>query len=598
MVRQIRAAGHRVSFLYSIQESCTNKDNTDTLREVDAFYLHMYDHAIREAETARALMRVSLERAGLNYELDSWYQADLDDLIRTIYERDPFDVMLGNYIWMSKAFDAVPDTVIKIQQTHDMMSDRMMRLARQGMPPSFFSVTPADEGRGLDRADINIALQCGEEIYFRGLTDKIVRTLQHAPCDIPFAPRPLPAGRKLRVGFIGSDNAVNVRTATLLVDALVRMTSVSSQIDLCIAGNICTAFRGVAPPFIKLLGACDNLGDIYRAMDVMVNPVEDGTGLKIKSVEALQYHIPIVMTAAGSEGLLSPYHFHRCASVTEVVGYLKMIAENPRLLTLMQSAGDKVLHAYRDRLARAADALISPQTVIDAQRARTAATRQAVCGDRVLQFYQPENAVALRLPVADGVTELAARIPEESVWLDIGSRSGEFALFVAATGRARKVIAIEWDPDFIEQLKLNVLRNKMQDIVDMRFLGYAPDAAPGYGVLRPASGRSKAVFDESDGVTPGATVPFAPLAQLIGGDMCVNAVNIDTVEPVETLAAIRGVIEKYAPLLFIRADAAEAETVRRWAQENGCDVDTAGDGVTVVLTPVSRRPDAEIVNIA
>jgi glycosyltransferase involved in cell wall biosynthesis len=46
-----------------------------------------------------------------------------------------------------------------------------------------------------------------------------------------------------------------------------------------------------------------SLNSHYKNVDIAINPVRYGTGLKIKSVEALAYGIPLVTTSIGAQGL-------------------------------------------------------------------------------------------------------------------------------------------------------------------------------------------------------------------------------------------------------------------------------------------------------
>ena len=47
----------------------------------------------------------------------------------------------------------------------------------------------------------------------------------------------------------------------------------------------------------------DDLGAVYDLADLVVNPVRAGTGLNIKSIEALGRGMPMVTTPSGARGL-------------------------------------------------------------------------------------------------------------------------------------------------------------------------------------------------------------------------------------------------------------------------------------------------------
>ncbi len=56
-------------------------------------------------------------------------------------------------------------------------------------------------------------------------------------------------------------------------------------------------------PGVEWIGEVDDLGDWYQRAAVAVAPVYVGAGMKTKIMEALFYHLPVVATALGAEGI-------------------------------------------------------------------------------------------------------------------------------------------------------------------------------------------------------------------------------------------------------------------------------------------------------
>jgi glycosyltransferase involved in cell wall biosynthesis len=50
-------------------------------------------------------------------------------------------------------------------------------------------------------------------------------------------------------------------------------------------------------------GFVPDLADFYRRVRVAIAPLRFGAGVKLKTVEALQYGVPVVATTVGAEGL-------------------------------------------------------------------------------------------------------------------------------------------------------------------------------------------------------------------------------------------------------------------------------------------------------
>ena len=63
------------------------------------------------------------------------------------------------------------------------------------------------------------------------------------------------------------------------------------------------------------VGEVDDLAAFYAAIRVAVVPLRYGAGVKIKTIEALQYAVPSVATSIGAEGL--PLDDHRVLPVED-----------------------------------------------------------------------------------------------------------------------------------------------------------------------------------------------------------------------------------------------------------------------------------------
>ena len=50
-------------------------------------------------------------------------------------------------------------------------------------------------------------------------------------------------------------------------------------------------------------GFVDEVEDVYNLLDIIINPVRCGAGLKIKNVEALGYGLPLITSTHGAIGI-------------------------------------------------------------------------------------------------------------------------------------------------------------------------------------------------------------------------------------------------------------------------------------------------------
>jgi glycosyltransferase involved in cell wall biosynthesis len=73
------------------------------------------------------------------------------------------------------------------------------------------------------------------------------------------------------------------------------------EVQLVLSGRICE--RVPDSDGVRKVGRLDEISEAYGVGDVAINPVQYGTGLNIKTIEALGYGMPLVCTPAGARGL-------------------------------------------------------------------------------------------------------------------------------------------------------------------------------------------------------------------------------------------------------------------------------------------------------
>jgi glycosyltransferase involved in cell wall biosynthesis len=84
---------------------------------------------------------------------------------------------------------------------------------------------------------------------------------------------------------------------------LPRITAVVPWARLRVTGTLPPELRPFEGPNLTSTGFVDDLAMFYRGLRVAVAPIRYGAGVKLKTVEAVQYGVPIVATPVGAEGL-------------------------------------------------------------------------------------------------------------------------------------------------------------------------------------------------------------------------------------------------------------------------------------------------------
>ena len=110
---------------------------------------------------------------------------------------------------------------------------------------------------------------------------------------------------------------------------------------LRVCGNIHRAFSGEQFENVTFLGHRESVENEYAEAVVVINPAWIGTGLKIKTVEALARGKPLVTTLKGIEGL--PENIRTSASVAHddaqfAMELIRLLNDQEARRSLSQSA--------------------------------------------------------------------------------------------------------------------------------------------------------------------------------------------------------------------------------------------------------------------
>jgi glycosyltransferase involved in cell wall biosynthesis len=91
--------------------------------------------------------------------------------------------------------------------------------------------------------------------------------------------------------FLGGSNMHNVEAVTLFVDQVFQpLCAQHPGMRLLIGGSVCNELdASFATESIEILGEVDDLFQFYSLGDVVINPTVSGTGLKIKTFEAMAH---------------------------------------------------------------------------------------------------------------------------------------------------------------------------------------------------------------------------------------------------------------------------------------------------------------------
>jgi succinoglycan biosynthesis protein ExoO len=210
--------------------------------------------------------------------------------------------VIAEYIWMAPCLDAVAGETLRLLDAHDVMHVRRSMYAGQPEGAGWVDCSREEERALLNKADIVMAIQRHEAEVFRAmLPDKTVVCVPHC-CEPQARPLSIGAGGNI-VTFIGSKIHSNLNGVRSFLDVswpIVRR--------LCRGAHL--RIYGDTAPYVETheasvhpIGYVRRLTEAYRDAKVVINPVTLGTGLKVKSVEALAYGKALVTTSCGADGI-------------------------------------------------------------------------------------------------------------------------------------------------------------------------------------------------------------------------------------------------------------------------------------------------------
>lgn len=299
----LKSEGHDFKYLHLPDRDFDPQPMLDALGSHYIYHPYKPRRQVIHRLRYRAIQNLLMRRSYRLIKVDDFLQKmDVIRYKRVVNDYKP-DIVLINYTYYSKLFVYTPITVKKVLDTHDSLYLRYKSMYNQGKSMSRFRINISDEINALNRADKVICIQHQEQEFFakHGCQSQL-STIGYA---LPYCQTEIRA-KRFRLLYIGASYAANEQAIIqFLLEVWPRLCEKYPAIELDIAGSIgkTISTKISIPENVKILGKVDDLQGLYEKIDIAINPVQMGSGLKIKNIEALSYGKPVVTTARGAEGL-------------------------------------------------------------------------------------------------------------------------------------------------------------------------------------------------------------------------------------------------------------------------------------------------------
>jgi glycosyltransferase involved in cell wall biosynthesis len=363
MAEGLLSLGHEVHFLH-LQQPLRNDDTA--MHQFWGEHLHVFrslSPASLVGRGRRKLVRIVGKTFHLNLPVDSYFDPEAARHLEALLVSGGFDVAILSYVFYSRLFESAPASVRKLIDTHDVFSDRFRLYREHGQANEFFSTGAAGEKKALDRADAVVAIQEWDAKHFRSLTARPVAVVGHLAPVIAAGPHGAeqPANGIL---FVGGPMGINVHGVSWFIDEV--LSAVRRRVpdaELWLVGGIGDRI-GSRTSGVRRFGFVDSVGDLYRRAAIVINPQRFGTGLSIKSVDALLHGRPLVTTASGARGLEDGANvaYRQADSAEEFTQALVELLRDSELRSALAERASEFARAYHRRNLQALADVVGAST--------------------------------------------------------------------------------------------------------------------------------------------------------------------------------------------------------------------------------------------
>lgn len=216
------------------------------------------------------------------FKVDDYYPAALTPFVEALQRKHQFDICIVNYCLLTKLFEKVSFPMTAVN-THDCFAYKDLKVGEL-----YPAMTAHEEAKAMQRCQNLICLQDEEAAYFHLLSPKSRVFNFYGNFDFT----PLPVVGNHNIVFLSGNNTFNkngIRWFLQDIFPLVRKKYADAK--LVVGGSICKYIKSLGlTDGVELIGFVDDPADLYKQGDIAINPIYQGTGLKIKTFEAISFN--------------------------------------------------------------------------------------------------------------------------------------------------------------------------------------------------------------------------------------------------------------------------------------------------------------------
>lgn len=292
-VRILKHLGCDVHFLF-VEMSLKKSDTSD----MEAYWGNNF-HVFNQSTIGKVHRYITDQvRVKFNHgywKCDDHYASGLDRYVNTLDEQFHFDAIIIQYMRLSKLLPKIK-IPRKAIYTHDVFSYKDIRTGG----PFYETCNAHEEARALQRCPNIFAIQEEEAIYYKFIapSSKIYTVYN------PYIFHQQPIADTQAILYLASRMEFNVSGILWFLDNVwERVLSSSPDAKMLIGGSVCEQIPRDKYPNVELQGYVDSLDAFYAQGNIVINPVFQGTGMKIKTFESLSYGKTTVVHPHSTHGI-------------------------------------------------------------------------------------------------------------------------------------------------------------------------------------------------------------------------------------------------------------------------------------------------------
>lgn len=276
------------------------------------------------------------------YDLYPWH---LTRIAKSLQNQYDFDACIVNYIFFTKVFDKV-DFPIKACFTHDTFAYKILHVNELCK-----WVDANSEAESLQRCTDVLAIQEEEMNYFKVLSPRS----KHYSVFTPYEYNPQLQVSNHKIVFLSGANIYNQNGFNWFMEEVFpKLRKKVNDAEIVIGGGICNSIRDKYSGIdgVNIVGFVENPTSFYQQGDVSINPTYQGTGLKIKTFEAIANDKVTIVHPHSTSGIFDKEHapLFVSANPDQWVEYISSVWENPHIITRIKAANKEYIKRLNDHI--------------------------------------------------------------------------------------------------------------------------------------------------------------------------------------------------------------------------------------------------------